>query len=133
MAGGEPNPLIALFRRCVVRIDDGGGGFRGTGFFVAPGLVMTCGHVVHVAGRLQVWWQGEEAAASVAGAVPPLESVDDARSYPLPDLAVLEISADGAGWDHPCVLLASGPPVLGGGRPGCTWPGTRKSTVLARS
>ena len=118
MVGGEPNPLIALFRQCVVRIDDGEGGFRGTGFFVAPGLVATCGHVVHGAGRPRVWWQGREAPASVADAVPPLESVHDARSYPLPDLAVLEVGADGAGWDHPCVLLASGPLVLGGGPAG---------------
>ena len=118
MAGGEPNPLIALFRRCVVRIDDGEGGFRGTGFFVAPGQAVTCGHVVHGAAQLRVCWQGQEAPASVAGAAPPLESVKDPRSYPLPDLAVLEVGGDAAGWDHPCVLLASGPLVLGGGSAG---------------
>ena len=31
MAEREPNPLIALFRQCVVCINDGEGGFRGTG------------------------------------------------------------------------------------------------------
>ncbi len=113
MAGGEPNPLIALFRQCVVRIDDDQGGFRGTGFFAAPNQVITCGHVVHGAAQPRVWWQGREAPASVAGAVPPLESVDDPGSYPLPDLAVLEVRGV-AGWDHPCVRLASGPLVLGG-------------------
>jgi hypothetical protein len=114
MAEGEPNPLIALFRRSVVRIDDGEGGFRGTGFFVAPGRVVTCGHVVHGAVRLRACWQGEEAPVNVVGAAPPLESVDDPAGYPLPDLAVLEVSGDAVGWDHPCVLLASGPLVLGG-------------------
>ena len=114
MPGGEPNPLIDLFRRCVVRIDDGEGGFRGTGFFVAPGQVVTCGHVVHGAAQLRVSWQGREALASVADAAPPLQSVDDPRRYPLPDLAVLQVGGDGAGWDHPCVGLVSGPLALGG-------------------
>jgi hypothetical protein len=31
----KPNPLIALFRRCVVGVTDEAG--RGSGFFVAPG------------------------------------------------------------------------------------------------
>ena len=33
--------LYTLLGRCVVRIDDGGA-FRGSGFFVAPGEVLTC-------------------------------------------------------------------------------------------
>src|ERR1022692_1110299 len=86
---GEPNPLISLFRRCVVRIDDGEGGFRGTGFFVAPGRVVTCAHVVHGAAALRVRWRDEDGApAVVADAVPPLETVTDPAAYPLPDLAV---------------------------------------------
>ena len=56
---GEPNPLIALFRRCVVCITDEAGRFRGSGFFVAPGRVVTCGHVVHGAAALRVRWQDQ--------------------------------------------------------------------------
>ena len=118
MDKGDPNPLIVLFRQCVVRISDGDGGFRGTGFFAAPGQVVTCAHVVHGAAQLRVWWQGREEPASVAGAVPPLELVTDARSYPLPDLAVLEVGGDATGWDHPCVRLGSEPLALGGGAAG---------------
>ena len=45
----EPNPLIALFRRCVVCVTDEAG-VRGSGFFV----VLTCRHVVHGAVALRV-------------------------------------------------------------------------------
>ena len=50
----------------------------------------------------------------MAGAAPPLESVDDPGSYPLPDLAVLEVG-DATGWGHPA-CAGCGPLVLGGGR-----------------
>jgi len=42
---GEADTLITLFRACVVRVDDGQGTFRGTGFFVSPGTVLTCADV----------------------------------------------------------------------------------------
>ena len=69
----EPNPLIALFRQCVVCIIDEAGRFRGSGFFVAPGRVLTCGHVVHGAVALRVRWQDQVVAVSEVAAVPPLE------------------------------------------------------------
>jgi S1-C subfamily serine protease len=40
----------AELARHVVRIDTSDGGIRGSGFFVAPGWVLTCAHVVE---RLQ--------------------------------------------------------------------------------
>lgn len=111
----EPNPLITLFRQCAVRISDGGGKFRGTGFFVAPGQVATCAHVVHGAAELQVWWHDRPAVpAVVAGAMPPLASVPDPASYPLPDLAVLDLERGAGGWEHPCAGLMAGQPVLDG-------------------
>ena len=109
----EPNPLIALFRRCVVCITDDAGRFRGSGFFLAPGQVLTCGHVVHGAAALLVRWQDRVAPVSEVAAVPPLESVADPRSYPLPDLAVLGVD-EADGWDYPCAALTPGQPVLGG-------------------
>ena len=40
------DPLLDLLAQCTVRIDLDGK-FEGTGFFVAPGEVLTCAHVVH--------------------------------------------------------------------------------------
>jgi hypothetical protein len=116
---GEPNPLIALFRQCVVRVDDEAESFRGTGFFVTPGLVLTCAHVVHGVGGLQVRWQDRSASATVVRAVPPLESVSYPADYPLPDLAVLEVEG-ATEWGHACAGLATEPPVAARRRTRCT-------------
>jgi hypothetical protein len=110
---GDPNPLIGLFRRCVVCINDDRGRFRGSGFFAAPGRVVTCGHVAHGAAALRLQWQDQTAAVNGVAAVPPLESVADPGSYPLPDLAVLSVD-EAAGWEHPCAALSAEQPVLGG-------------------
>src|SRR5262249_45103327 len=79
---------------------DGG---SGTGFFVAPGWVLTCAHVVRSADRVTV-----TPDRSVAGA--PVEATVEARSappaagllWPFPDLALLHLEQ---AIDHPCVLL----------------------------
>lgn len=109
---GEPNPLIALFRQCVVCILDEAGRFRGSGFFVAQGRVATCGHVVHGGVPLRVRWQDREAAVNGIVAVPPVGSVADPGSYPLPDLAIVDVE-EAAGWGHPCAALATEQPELG--------------------
>lgn len=75
-----PNPLITLFRQCAVRIDDGSGAFLGSGFLVAPGLVLTCAHVVHGAASFAVSWGGVSVGATVVAASPLLEQVADART-----------------------------------------------------
>ncbi len=41
-------PLYELLRRCTVRLS--ASGIQGTGFFVAPDLILTCAHVVKKAG-----------------------------------------------------------------------------------
>ncbi|HEY5358192.1 MAG TPA: serine protease, partial [Streptosporangiaceae bacterium] len=109
----DPNPLVSLFRQCVARISDGEGRFRGTGFFAAPGQLVTCAHVAHGAQELRVQWQDRNARAAGVVAVPPLDSVTNPAAYPLPDLAVMSVE-DAQGWDHPCVGLAAGRPVLDG-------------------
>ena len=68
---------------------------------------------------------------SGVAAVPPLESVADPGSYPLPDLAVLDVE-EAAGWGHPCAALATGSRCWAVPRMGCTWPGTRSSMAAAR-
>jgi hypothetical protein len=109
-----PNPLVSLARGCVVRVERVDGTFRGSGFFVLPGVVLTCGHVVHGAGRLRAVW-GKQRLAQVAAvkAVPPREQVLDPARYPLPDLALLQLNDEVALAGHPCVRFAVEAPAAG--------------------
>ena len=118
VADADPNPLISLFRQCVVRISDGSGMLRGTGFFAAPGQAITCAHVVHGVPAIQVSWQGQLASAAVTGAVPPLNTVADPGAYPLPDLALLSIGDKAQEWDHPVRPLDDRPAGAGWGTGG---------------
>ena len=110
----EPNPLVELFRQCVVSIKDDMGAFRGTGFFVAPGTVVTCAHIVHGASDIEVVWRDHRAPAVVTAAAPPLGSLAAPESYPLPDLAVLDLGDDACSWDHPCARLTVDQPLVTG-------------------
>jgi Trypsin-like peptidase domain/Tetratricopeptide repeat len=104
-----PDPLLALLRVCVVRVD-GDGEFRGSGFVVAPGEVLTCAHVVHGAREIVVRGCGWESSASVAVRSPDVEVGDSrARFYPLPDVALLRLDESPVGL--PCVELDVGLPV----------------------
>jgi len=107
------------FRRHVVHIDRCDGGVLGTGFFVAPGWVLTAAHVVYDQGagveldRVVV----VPADSTIGGGV---EADVAARSapaagvglWPFPDLALLRLPRD-TGWStgHPCVWLAAGDPL----------------------
>ncbi|WP_441338438.1 VMAP-C domain-containing protein [Micromonospora sp. NBS 11-29] len=91
---------------CLVRVD---GRLPGSGFFVAPGTVLTCAHVAGpTAGRVTVWWQGLPHPGTVreASAAP----ANDATLWPWPDLAVIRL--DGL-TEHPCVWLTNRMPGLG--------------------
>jgi hypothetical protein len=71
-------------------------GVTGTGFFVAPGLILTCSHVVKDAYQdkslnITVKWQQREFSAQISEYSDPL----------YPDLALLQISET----NHPCVYL----------------------------
>ncbi|MET8680435.1 trypsin-like peptidase domain-containing protein [Streptomyces sp. NPDC004647] len=110
--------LHALVRRSVVRIAAPGDGYDpqgteywGSGFFVAPGWVLTCAHVVGTGGGA-VWsgervvgisWQGGQALGEVALALPRPPDPDlPPRTWPLPDLALVRVP-DAP--DHDCVWL----------------------------
>lgn len=87
--------LLALLRRCTVRFS---GASQGTGFFVAPGQILTCAHVVEdmrdKAAPIAIEWNGK----------PYYPTIPDDRHYrakPYPDLALLRAEL-GA---HPCVYL----------------------------
>jgi len=81
--------------RCTVRLTVPGGRDQGTGFFVAPGRVLTCAHVVEAAGpdqAVEVHWAGK----TIRGQIVP-EYFRPANF----DLALLRVDLA----DHPCVLL----------------------------
>lgn len=90
-SSGDQNPLLTLLRKCVVRIACDGE-FTGTGFFVAPGRVLTCAHVVDPLSEITASRAGWESPAGVLVRVPHLErGSPEAHDYPLPDLAILEV------------------------------------------
>lgn len=96
-------------RRYVVRIHDVvSGSVRGTGFFVAPGKVLTCAHVVESDDEVDLVSADDLRS-------PPRRAKVCARSepgepgqapWPFPDLAVLNIDDRG----HPCPPLHPGNP-----------------------
>ncbi|NJO50011.1 MAG: hypothetical protein HC840_11860 [Leptolyngbyaceae cyanobacterium RM2_2_4] len=80
-----------LFRDCTVRIKTVKN--QGTGFFVAPGQILTCNHVVIGAeeDKIQLFWKEER-----------LEIASIARTESgNPDLALLKVTLI----EHPCVYL----------------------------
>jgi hypothetical protein len=82
--------LTDLLAECTVRVGTKAAG--GTGFFVAPGVILTCAHVVNdstAKREISVQWQSMVAQATIVDVLPDL------------DIAVLEVVLDG----HPCVML----------------------------
>jgi HEAT repeat protein/energy-coupling factor transporter ATP-binding protein EcfA2 len=97
-------PLEELLQQCTVKITVPGG--WGTGFFVAPGLILTCAHVVRKAADLPVTvsypaWQQPLSAIVKAQA-------DDHKTL---DLALVELPKPL--FEHPCVLLDEEPVAIG--------------------
>ena len=87
--------LEQLLQRCTVKLSIPGKIGWGTGFFVAPGLILTCHHVVKDAPNslIKVCWQNQEDFA---------EAIIE-RSLSEFDLALLRFSPPVA--DLPCVYL----------------------------
>lgn len=96
MLNQDRDALSHLLSRCTARLMvNGSAGETGTGFFVAPGHLLTCAHVVKTSkeqGTIAVLWNGKTYPATI-------QQITD-ESYP--DLALLKI--DGT-LDHPCVYL----------------------------
>lgn len=105
------NPLLDLLRCCVVRIDDTHRGFRGTGFFVAHGVVVTAAHVLHGCTDVRLVWGEKTLGVASVDARPALDEVGDPGRYPLPDLAVMHLGDNVP--DHPVVRLATELPIAG--------------------
>ncbi|NJO76804.1 MAG: NACHT domain-containing protein [Leptolyngbyaceae cyanobacterium RM1_406_9] len=84
--------LEELLQQCTVKIIIPGG--WGTGFFVAPGLILTCARVVvRSPGQVQIWWQNRTLDAVVE------RSISDPW-----DLALLRVVLT-TEMNPPCVLL----------------------------
>ena len=85
--------LYDQLARCTIRLTLPGD--QGTGFFVAPGLVLTCAHVVESAWpdkAVEVHWSGREVRGRI--------DTEHFRPGNL-DLALLRVELA----DHPCVLF----------------------------
>ena len=97
--------LEGLVRDCTVQVI---GEERGTGFFVAPGIVITCAHVAGNRCPPAVRWQRDGYPAVEVTASGPARTLDHAESPipaldgPYPDIAVIEVPAL---TDHPCVAI----------------------------
>jgi hypothetical protein len=85
--------LYELLRLCTVRVLITGKKGNGTGFFVAPRLILTCAHVLKVAQsdapQIEVSWRG----GIYPGQITKLLQDED--------LALLQVNLS----DHPCVYL----------------------------
>ncbi|NJL41560.1 MAG: trypsin-like peptidase domain-containing protein [Leptolyngbyaceae cyanobacterium SM1_4_3] len=98
--------LEHLLQQCTVKLTLPGQSGWGTGFFVAPGLILTCAHVVRKATDLQV-------TVFYSARQDPLSSIvkakaDDGKTL---DLALVELSEPL--FDHPCVFLDEEPVAIG--------------------
>jgi tetratricopeptide (TPR) repeat protein len=92
------NQLEDLLQQCTVKLTISGRSW-GTGFFVSPGSILTCAHVVDGAGEsaIQVMWNSQENWARAVVV----------RSLPKPyDLALLKVDLP-IDANPPCVYLSS--------------------------
>ncbi len=82
-------------------------GGHGTGFFVAPGLILTCAHVVEAVhkstGSVTAYWNGQSHPASLQHFLSEQHST---LQMQYPDLALLKVNAL-VTTNHPCVYLHS--------------------------
>jgi LuxR family glucitol operon transcriptional activator len=88
-------PLFELLTQCTLRLNVLGEEGYGTGFFVAPRLIITCAHVIRdIGGRqINICWQEQNYTASI-------KAVSQDTYF---DLALLEVCEFVS--SHPCVYL----------------------------
>ncbi|MGI3227641.1 trypsin-like peptidase domain-containing protein [Streptomyces sp. GTA36] len=117
--------LEEMVRPSLARIVAPGDGYApdreeywGSGFFIAPGWLLTCAHVVGKGGAA-VWrsgnavgvtWQGGKTTGEVVLAKPRPEEPDGARgSWRFPDIALVRVRG---AEDAPCVWLSDRAPTI---------------------
>lgn len=111
---GMADQLEDLLRSCTVRVI--GSRSSGAGFFVAPGVVLTCAHVARDSAGLVVRWERDNEPA-VEAPVTGQVTILTQRGRPIPalgedypDIAVLRV--DGLA-GHPCAGISTGWPAAG--------------------
>src|SRR4051794_39635394 len=91
----------------ITGLDEGGGRqVLGSGFFVAPGWVLSCAHVVAGAVEPRVVWRGQE----FAPLTPPIcrpAAADADGTFAFPDTAVLHVPVPDP--EPPCVPVNPDP------------------------
>ena len=94
--------LDKLLQRCTVRVDLPNG--QGTGFFVAPGLILTCTHVVESVGMnpIRIFWKETEQTYTAY--------IERLIANPDIDLALLKLTEEIP--KHPCVYFDQSTPRL---------------------
>lgn len=93
--------LDELLQQCTVRLNSDGR--QGSGFFVAPRLILTCAHVVEGASDvIDVFWASHNQHYTA--------QIENLISDPNLDLALLKLSCDGL--EHPCVYFDQSVPRL---------------------
>jgi Trypsin-like peptidase domain len=97
--------LEDLLRDCTVQVS---GRSKGAGFFVAPGMVVTCAHVTGTGTDLRVRWERDDGSQQIAREASLITQLTN-RGRPIPaldenypDLAVLKVDGFGG---HPCVQI----------------------------
>src|SRR4051794_30081143 len=102
----NPRALFDLLYRCTVRIEQDG--HLGTGFFAAPGMVLTAAHVVDGCATVDLVWDGQRFTSQ---AIHRLVDPPAGGSYPWPDVAILEVAVA----EHPWLPLSDEWPLEGAG------------------
>jgi tetratricopeptide (TPR) repeat protein len=97
-------------QRYVVRVETVDGEIRGAGFFVAPGWVLTCAHVVKEDLALHLRLATDLNGPPMTGDVKAASKAPEKQVglWPFPDLAVIRLRD---GTEHPCVLLSPEDPL----------------------
>jgi hypothetical protein len=98
--------LEDLLRACTVRVL--GGPMDATGFFVAPGLILTCAHVIGDSERLVVRWAADGQNSVDAPVIRRVAVLAD-QGHPIqalaadyPDIAVIQVEGLKG---HPCIAV----------------------------
>ncbi|MDJ0570675.1 MAG: trypsin-like peptidase domain-containing protein [Pleurocapsa sp. MO_192.B19] len=94
--------LDKLLQKCTVRLSVSGG--HGTGFFVAPSLILTCAHVVgnSESSEVNAFWRETNQSYTT--------KIDKLLSDPNIDLALLQLINEIP--DHPCIYFDQSNPQL---------------------
>src|SRR4051794_30948371 len=106
----DTDPMIEILGECVVLVECDGE-FAGTGFWIAPGEVLTCAHVVHAASAVSVREKISGPAFNATIMTNLLDPDAPASEFsPQPDVALLRIFDPPK--DHQCVQLDTATPAI---------------------